>query len=532
MFGSPWARRGGHVAREPVVHVREQLRQGDIGRHGEQRQHEAVLLGHVFLEEHLQGPRVGRRPRRAGCCAQGVDERGEAAVFADQALDEQTGLEHAVGDGVERGFLGRGVRQQRAVAEGDEICVDLLGGVGSRSTAVSSIFTRPASSPASWAWCASAPSRAVASSGSEARVSTLMVGVSSRSGRRGRPMRAGMALRAPTPGGMPRPAAVSGRTLDRTGRHAPYALCPRQPVTGDWPPGRHGMRSYRWASAVRSVPSMHARRRRHPSPTGPQHGDHWSLSRPARWGRKVVRQGPPAPGAPRPAASSVPGHGERSRTHGAQASRAGGGWPLAARRLLTRREVSADGRAVFGEGDPKWEELLPGPLGARQGGALHARRELHRLLLVDGVRQGRHHHLGAPGHRLPVDRRGLPRVRAARLPARGVVLLVHLLAQPGPLPVCARRAAEAVARGAPAARRPGGGLGGDHRRPGEGAGATSGPAARAAWCAPSWDEVAELVAAAHVHTVKAYGPDRRRRLLADPGDVDGVATRPAPASCR
>ncbi|MEV5009806.1 hypothetical protein [Streptomyces sp. NPDC055692] len=37
--------------------------------------------------------------------------------------------------------------------------------------------------------------------------------------------------------------------------------------------------------------------------------------------------------------------------------RAGQDWPLAARRLLTRREVSADGRAVFGEGDPQWEGL-------------------------------------------------------------------------------------------------------------------------------------------------------------------------------
>ncbi|CAL9355243.1 hypothetical protein SUDANB126_00562 [Streptomyces sp. enrichment culture] len=36
-------------------------------------------------------------------------------------------------------------------------------------------------------------------------------------------------------------------------------------------------------------------------------------------------------------------------------SSAGEGRPLAARRLLNRREVSADGRAVFGEGDPKWE---------------------------------------------------------------------------------------------------------------------------------------------------------------------------------
>jgi nitrate reductase alpha subunit len=30
-------------------------------------------------------------------------------------------------------------------------------------------------------------------------------------------------------------------------------------------------------------------------------------------------------------------------------------WPLAGRRLLTRDEVSADGRAVFGENDGEWE---------------------------------------------------------------------------------------------------------------------------------------------------------------------------------
>ena len=41
----------------------------------------------------------------------------------------------------------------------------------------------------------------------------------------------------------------------------------------------------------------------------------------------------------------------------------------------------------------------------------------------------------------------------------------------------------------------------------------------------SWDEVAELVAAAHVHTIRRYGPDRVRRLLADSRDVDGLVRR-------
>ncbi len=43
---------------------------------------------------------------------------------------------------------------------------------------------------------------------------------------------------------------------------------------------------------------------------------------------------------------------ENARQRGPRAAQ---GWPLAARRLLTRSEVSADGRAVFGENDGKWE---------------------------------------------------------------------------------------------------------------------------------------------------------------------------------
>ncbi len=40
------------------------------------------------------------------------------------------------------------------------------------------------------------------------------------------------------------------------------------------------------------------------------------------------------------------------------------------------------------------------------------------------------------------------------------------------------------------------------------AAATSRPAARAAWSGPRWAEAVEIVAAAHVHTIKTYGPDR------------------------
>ena len=48
----------------------------------------------------------------------------------------------------------------------------------------------------------------------------------------------------------------------------------------------------------------------------------------------------------------------------------------------------------------------------------------------------------------------------------------------------------------------------------------------------SWDEATEMIAAAHVHTIKKYGPDRVAGFSPDPGDVDGVARRPAPGSSR
>src|SRR5215469_8391945 len=48
-----------------------------------------------------------------------------------------------------------------------------------------------------------------------------------------------------------------------------------------------------------------------------------------------------------------------------------------------------------------------GAMAARQGGPLHSRGELHGLVFVEGVCQGRDHHLGDPGGGLPVDRPGL-----------------------------------------------------------------------------------------------------------------------------
>ena len=76
--------------------------------------------------------------------------------------------------------------------------------------------------------------------------------------------------------------------------------------------------------------------------------------------------------------------------------------------LLRTRRLPAAGRGVGRPADaapdrrPRGRRLLPGPLEPRQGRPLHPRRELHRLVLVEGLRQGRHHHLGGPADRLPV----------------------------------------------------------------------------------------------------------------------------------
>ena len=51
-------------------------------------------------------------------------------------------------------------------------------------------------------------------------------------------------------------------------------------------------------------------------------------------------------------------------------------------------------------------------------------------------------------------------------------------------------------------------MGRGHHRPGQAAPLPVAPGARAGTSGSSWDEAVEIVAAAHVHTIKAYGPDR------------------------
>ena len=173
-------------------------------------------------------------------------------------------------------------------------------------------------------------------------------------------------------------------------------------------------------------------------------------------------------------------------------------------------------------GRPQGRHLLPGPLEPRQGGPLHPRGELHRLLLLEGVRQGRHHHLGIPADRLPLRGSGQPGIRAAGLPARRGLLLVHLLAHPRPVPLRPGRPRRDVPRGQGPAGRPGAGL--RRRRGGPGAAPPLPAGPRQGRPGPGLlagsDRNRGRRPREHHQELRA-GP--LRRLLADPRDVDGLA---------
>ena len=142
----------------------------------------------------------------------------------------------------------------------------------------------------------------------------------------------------------------------------------------------------------------------------------------------------------------------------------------------------ADGHGITTNEDRALGGRLPQALAARQDRALHARGQLHRLVLVEDLRQGRHRHLGDAADRLSAHAARPAQPRAARLLARRELQLVPLLRQPREVSAGALAAAEAVARGA-RDMTPGGGLGVDRRGPGEARGVHAGSAASAASCA-------------------------------------------------
>ena len=108
--------------------------------------------------------------------------------------------------------------------------------------------------------------------------------------------------------------------------------------------------------------------------------------------------------------------------------------------------------------------LLSAALQLRQGRPVDPRGQLHRLLLVEGVRQGRDHHLGVPADRLPHHRAGHARIRAAGLPPRRRLQLVRVLPHPDQAPLRPLGPRRPLPRGPRTPGRPGAGLGGDRLR--------------------------------------------------------------------
>ena len=181
----------------------------------------------------------------------------------------------------------------------------------------------------------------------------------------------------------------------------------------------------------------------------------------------------------------------------------------AAGRFFTKGTVSEDLRTLSQVGRPRGRRLLPGPVEPRQGGALHPRRELHRVVLVEGLRQGRDHHLGDPADRLPVGRARTPRSTSPAA-ARGAP---RSPGTPTRRPGCATPTSAACCSRCTA-------------RPSRSTAATRCKAwahivenplrakayksarGKGGLVRATWDEATEIVAAAHVHTIKKYGPDR------------------------
>jgi hypothetical protein len=104
------------------------------------------------------------------------------------------------------------------------------------------------------------------------------------------------------------------------------------------------------------------------------------------------------------------------------------------REILLRRPRRRDGRGPYLGG------CLSQPLGARQDRALHARRELYRVMLVEDLRQGRHRHLGDAADRLPAHTLGHAQSRTTRLRPWCQLQLVPVQRQPGEVPDGSRSA--------------------------------------------------------------------------------------------
>ena len=99
-------------------------------------------------------------------------------------------------------------------------------------------------------------------------------------------------------------------------------------------------------------------------------------------------------------------------------------------------------------GRPSLGRRLPQALAARQDRALDAWRELHRLVLLEDLRQGRNRHLGNAADRLSTHACRFAEPRAAWLRAWRQLFLVPLFRQPGEISARPLAPAQVVARSA------------------------------------------------------------------------------------
>ncbi len=178
------------------------------------------------------------------------------------------------------------------------------------------------------------------------------------------------------------------------------------------------------------------------------------------------------------------------------------------RRFFTRGEVSADRRTLHREGGRVRRRVLPRPVEPRQGRPLHPRGQLHGVVLVEGLRQGRDHHLGGPADRLPdapartapstsraAARGGRPspgtRTRPTRVRypyVRGVLVEMFREAK--------ARLGDPVLAWAEIVQDP------------EKARRYKSARGKGGLVRATWAEATEIIAAAQVYTIKRWGPDR------------------------
>ena len=184
--------------------------------------------------------------------------------------------------------------------------------------------------------------------------------------------------------------------------------------------------------------------------------------------------------------------------------------------------------------DPKtraWEEFYRNRWQHDKVVAQHARRQLHRRLLVEDPRQGRHRHLGDAGARLSAARERACRRTSRAAASAGISYSWYLYSPMRVKYPYVRGALLDLWREAQGdARGPGRGLGVDRRRRDEARALPAGPRQGRLPARDVGRGARDHRRREHLHDQEAR-PGPHRRLLADSGDVDAQLRRRARASC-